>query len=187
MLSYASVTATVKTDQTTAYYSIFDSPLGSLWVAATKKGVCALTYACPEEEFVERLAKRGLRGVRSPEELQPFVTELKEYFTGQRTEFGVPLDLTGMGDFQRDVLLSVQSVPGGETVSYGELAHRIGHPGAARAVGNALATNPIPVLLPCHRVVRKDGAIGEYALRTLDSVDGRAMKRALLKIEGWVN
>src|SRR3990170_3876093 len=102
--------------------------------------------------------------------------ELAEYLAGRRTFFAVPLDLAGLPSFQRRVLAAARRIPFGATASYAELARRIGRPRAARAVGNALGANPVPVLVPCHRVVRGDGTWGPYAF-------GGAMKTALLRLE----
>ena len=102
--------------------------------------------------------------------------ELAEYLAGRRTFFSVPVDLGGLPPFQRRVLAAARRIPFGATVSYAELARRIGRPRAARAVGNALGANPVPVLVPCHRVIRGDGTWGRYAF-------GGAMKTALLRLE----
>ena len=102
--------------------------------------------------------------------------ELREYLAGRRTFFAVPVDLDGLPEFQAAVLAHAARVPFGEVVSYATLAQRIGHPRAARAVGNALARNPVPVIVPCHRVVREDGSWGHYAF-------GHAMKTLLLGLE----
>ena len=102
--------------------------------------------------------------------------ELREYLAGRRTFFAVPVDLDGVPEFQATVLAHAARVPFGEVVSYATLAQRIGHPRAARAVGNALGRNPVPVIVPCHRVVRGDGSWGHYAF-------GHAMKTLLLTLE----
>jgi O-6-methylguanine DNA methyltransferase len=102
--------------------------------------------------------------------------ELREYFAGQRAFFSVPVDLAGVPDFQGRVLREALRIPFGEIESYAALARRIDHPRAARAVGNALGANPVPIIVPCHRVVRDDGTWGHYAF-------GGAMKTALLDLE----
>jgi methylated-DNA-[protein]-cysteine S-methyltransferase len=99
-----------------------------------------------------------------------------EYLAGRRTYFSVPVDLEGLGEFQARVLAQAARIPYGETASYAELARRIRHPRASRAVGNALGANPVPIVIPCHRVIRGDGTWGHYAF-------GGAMKTALLKLE----
>jgi len=102
--------------------------------------------------------------------------ELREYLAGRRTFFTVAVDLGGVGDFQSRVLAEALRIPFGEVDSYSALARRVGHPRAARAVGNALGANPVPVIVPCHRIVRGDGTWGHYAF-------GGAMKTQLLRLE----
>lgn len=102
--------------------------------------------------------------------------ELREYLAGRRTFFTVAVDLGGVGDFQARVLAEASRIPFGEVDSYSALAGRVGHPRAARAVGNALGANPVPVIVPCHRIVRGDGTWGHYAF-------GGAMKTQLLRLE----
>jgi O-6-methylguanine DNA methyltransferase len=113
------------------------------------------------------------RGRRHVEQAR---TELAEYLSGRRTFFTVPVDLAGVAEFQDRVLAEARRIPFGEVASYAALAHRIGHPKAARAVGNALGANPVPVLVPCHRVIRGDGTWGHYAF-------GPALKTRLLALE----
>ena len=102
--------------------------------------------------------------------------ELHEYFSGHRTFFTVPVDLAGVGEFQARVLAEASRIPFGEVDSYAALARRVGHPRAARAVGNALGANPVPVIVPCHRIIRGDGTWGHYAF-------GGEMKTQLLRLE----
>jgi O-6-methylguanine DNA methyltransferase len=102
--------------------------------------------------------------------------ELEEYLAGHRAFFTVPIDLAQVPEFQADVLAEAARIPFGETRSYAELARRIGHPSAARAVGNALGGNPVPILVPCHRVIRGDGTWGHY-------VFGGDLKTRLLTLE----
>ena len=102
--------------------------------------------------------------------------ELHEYFAGHRTFFTVPVDLAGVGEFQAHVLAEALRIPFGEVDSYAALARRVGHPRAARAVGNALGANPVPVIVPCHRIIRGDGTWGHYAF-------GGEMKTQLLRLE----
>lgn len=103
--------------------------------------------------------------------------QIADYFTGERREFTIPLDLSSASDFTRRVLEATAVIPWGETRTYGEIAAAIGMPGATQAVGNALGVNPIPIVIPCHRVVRADGSMGWFT-------GGPAIKRALLAIEG---
>lgn len=113
-----------------------------------------------------------------PRHLEETVSQLEEYFAGDRTEFDLPLEVEGT-EFQRDVWFALSEIPYGKTVSYGELAEMVGHPKAFRAVGQANGSNPIPIILPCHRVIASGGAIGGYG-------GGLPMKRELLALEGVV-
>lgn len=103
--------------------------------------------------------------------------QLREYFAGERREFDVPLDLHGVTPFRAEVLRELSKVPYGETTTYAELARAAGNPKAVRAVGSACATNPLPILIPCHRVLRADGSLGGYR-------GGTEAKRFLLRLEG---
>ena len=121
---------------------------------------------------------RGVRGAsaRARVHAERARQELREYLAGRRTFFTVAVDLAGVADFQARVLAEASRVPFGEVDSYAALARRVGHPRAARAVGNALGANPVPVIVPCHRIVRGDGTWGHYAF-------GGAMKTQLLRLE----
>jgi methylated-DNA-[protein]-cysteine S-methyltransferase len=155
-----------------------DSPLGQLLLAATPRGLCAISYEPEAHAALDALASRfGPRvlGARAP--LAPAERALDEYFAGRRTAFDLPLDLGGLPPFQLEILREPARVPFGQTVTYGTLAARAGHPGAARAVGGAMNRNPIPIVLPCHRVVGASGALVGYA-------GGLERKRTLLALEG---
>jgi len=114
--------------------------------------------------------------LHAPARLAPAARQLEEYFSGHRTAFDLPLDLRLSGGFRRDVLTRLREVAYGTTASYASLAAAAGSPRAVRAVGTACATNPLPVVVPCHRVVRSDGALGGY-------VGGAEAKRTLLTLE----
>ena len=133
---------------------------------ATERGVSRLVYGRGREVA----AGRGRRHVEQAR------VELGEYLAGRRTFFTVPVDLGGVAAFQDQVLAEARRIPFGAVSSYAALARRIGHPQAARAVGNALGANPVPVLVPCHRVIRGDGTWGHYAF-------GAALKTRLLALE----
>jgi O-6-methylguanine DNA methyltransferase len=135
-------------------------------IEATERGVRRLTYG----RGGEATTPGGRRHAARARE------ELREYLAGQRTFFSVPVDLAGIGDFQARVLAEAARIPYGETASYAELARRIDHPRASRAVGNALGANPVPIVIPCHRIIRGDGSWGHYAF-------GGGMKTALLTLE----
>jgi methylated-DNA-[protein]-cysteine S-methyltransferase len=135
-------------------------------IVADDRGVRRLTYGRGGDETT----RAGARYAAQARE------ELEEYLAGRRTFFAVPVDLSGIGEFQAKVLREAARIPYGGTTSYAELAKRIGHPKASRAVGNALGANPVPVLVPCHRIIRGDGSWGHYAF-------GAPMKTALLSLE----
>jgi methylated-DNA-[protein]-cysteine S-methyltransferase len=158
-------------------YDLTDSPVGPLLVAASARGLCRITFEPDAEREREALARAfGARVLRSPKPVEPVRRELDDYFEGRRTEFDLPVDVTPLPAFQRLVLEELARVPYGETATYGGLAARVGNPRAARAVGGALNRNPIPIVLPCHRVVGASGQLVGYA-------GGLERKRALLDLE----
>lgn len=156
-----------------AAYDVVESPVGSLLLAATDLGICRISYA-PEPDALA--AVLGPRLLRVPSRLAEARRQLDEYFAGERQEFDLPVDLR-VPAFQQQVLRELARVPFGALATYGELARRIGKPRAARAVGGALNRNPVPIVLPCHRVVGAGGALVGYA-------GGLDRKRALLALEG---
>lgn len=159
-------------------YRTVDSPVGSLLLAATERGLVRVAYACEDHSAVlSTLAARvSPRILRAPRRLDLVAVELDEYFSGRRQLFDQPIDLQLARGFRRTVLEHLRSVEYGRTASYGALATASGSSGAVRAVGSACATNPLPVVVPCHRIVRSDGSIGQY-------VGGVDAKQALLTLE----
>jgi methylated-DNA-[protein]-cysteine S-methyltransferase len=162
------------------YDHVLDSPIGAFFVGVSERGVVALSFAESEDRFRDWLQHR-VRAivVREPSKLREVVSQVLDYLEGRRKSFAFEYDLRSLTPFQRSVLTTVQDVPRGEYLTYGELARRIGKPGAARAVGQALGNNPIPVLIPCHRVLASDGSLGGYSGR-----GGVRTKEALLRLEG---
>ena len=159
-------------------YDLTDSPVGTLLVAATEAGLCRIDFDPEPERAVEALAREfGVRVLRASRPLDEARRELDEYFTGHRHAFRLDVDLRPLPAFQRLVLTELARVPYGRTDTYGGLAARVGKPRAARAVGGALNKNPVPIILPCHRVVGADGRLVGYA-------GGLERKRALLALEG---
>jgi methylated-DNA-[protein]-cysteine S-methyltransferase len=159
-------------------FDVFDSPVGALLVAATPRGVCRISYDADPEAQAERLARAyGLRVLRAPRAVDEVKRELDEYFDGKREAFDLSLDLTGAAEFTRDVLGELARVPFGEVTTYGHLAAQVGRPRAARAVGTVMNRNPIPIVLPCHRVVGSSGSLVGYA-------GGLDRKEQLLRLEG---
>lgn len=162
-----------------AHYGKMDSPIGPLLIAVTGDGVCEIEFgrSTTLPAFLGRLTHRGFDPVLGQQAIEPVVGQLSEYFQGRRNTFDVPVDYSGLTSFARDVLQATARVPFGGVATYSEIARRIGNPGASRAVGNALGRNPIPVILPCHRVVPADHSIGKYT-------GGVDIKVKLLSLEG---
>lgn len=146
-------------------YRVVDSPFGDLLVAATPAGLVRVAFSSEGHgEVLESLALLlSPRLLYAPALLDEVARELSEYFEGRRREFGITVDLALSLGFRRQVLQRLRGVAYGRTVSYGALAAEVGSPRAARAVGSACATNPVPVVVPCHRVVRSDGSVGRYS------------------------
>lgn len=159
-------------------YTTTDSPLGPLLLAATSTGLVRLAYRSEDHDAVlSRLADRiSPRVLHAPQRLDPVRRQLDEYFAGARRRFEVPLDMQLSTPFRRTVLAATAALPYGTTASYGQIAAAVGNPAAVRATGTALATNPVPIVVPCHRILRGDGALGGY-------VGGAPAKRALLDLE----
>ena len=146
-------------------YAVADSPIGRLLVAATDAGLVRLAFEREDDDAIlQDLATRiAPRVVASPKRLDEVRRELDEYFEGRRDHFEVPLDWRLSSGFRKTVLEHLcADVPYGRTVSYLELATIVGNPKASRAVGTAMATNPIPIVVPCHRVLRTGGSLGGY-------------------------
>jgi methylated-DNA-[protein]-cysteine S-methyltransferase len=162
-----------------AGYDIVESPLGPLLVAATDRGLLRVSFAGrdadAELESIARVA--GPRVLRAPRAVEAAQRELDEYFAGRRREFDLPVDLRGVSPFGVTVLGELAKVPYGHTATYGELATRAGRPKAARAVGMVMNRNPVPVVLPCHRIVGASGSLVGYG-------GGLDRKIALLRLEG---
>jgi len=163
------------------YYDVIEAPLvGRLLVAVSERGLFALAFGGTEAAFIERLARHGRTTVvHDARRVAPAAEQLRRYLSGQQPGIELAVDMSAMTDFQRLVLGAVRRVPPGEHITYGELARRIGRPRAARAVGRALGSNPIPIVIPCHRVLAADGSLGGYSGR-----GGVRTKRALLQLEG---
>lgn len=159
-------------------YRTIDSPLGALLLAATDRGLVRVAYACEDHDAVlERLADQvSPRVLRAPARLDRVAAEIDEYFGGRRRTFDLRLDLRLSHGFRRTVLAHLPEIGYGQTASYATVAAAAGSPRAVRAVGTACATNPLPIVVPCHRVVRADGSIGRY-------LGGLDAKRTLLTLE----
>ena len=159
-------------------FVVTESPLGLIWVWAVPQGVCGLGFGDqPSAREVRRLARYGIATPRRgpTEVLTRACQELTEYFRGERYEFDLPLDLRGT-PFQHSVWWEIHAIPYGKTVTYGEIALRVGRPRAYQAVGQAVGANPVAIVVPCHRVVGADGKLTGYG-------GGVDRKAALLELE----
>ena len=157
-------------------YDVAESPVGDLLVAATDRGLCRIAYR-PEAALDELASDFGARVLRLPKRLDQVRRELDEYFDGRRQAFDLSVDLREVTPFTERVLTELSRVPFGQTATYSDLATRAGNPKAARAVGMTMNRNPIPIVLPCHRVIGADGSLVGYA-------GGLERKVALLTLEG---
>lgn len=164
-----------------AYYGIFDSGLGVIGIASTEKGVCKIALPAESREgFFEWLRTHfGPQNViEDKSKNEGVLAELESYLAGELREFRSPLDPQGT-EFQMKVWREVRAIPYGTTRSYQDIAERIGHPRAYRAVGTANGANPIPIIVPCHRVIGQNGSLTGYG-------GGLAMKERLLRLEGAI-
>jgi len=159
-----------------AAFDLADTPIGTLLVAATDRGLCQISFDA--DRGLDELSRTfGPRVLRVPRKIDPARRELDEYFEGRRTAFELPLDVSHVAEFNRVVLDRLALVPYGQVTTYGTLAAEVGHPRAARAVGGVMNRNPIPIVLPCHRVIGASGSLTGYG-------GGLHRKRALLELEG---
>ncbi len=159
-------------------YRTLDTPVGTLLLAATEAGLIRVAYPVEgHDQVLQSLAARiSPRVLRAPRRLDAAAREIDEYFAGQRRAFDLPLDYRLATGFRRKVLTRLPGIGYGHTASYATVAADVGSPRAFRAVGTACATNPLPVVLPCHRVIRSDGDLGSYR-------GGPAVKQFLLNLE----
>ena len=158
------------------------TPLGDLWLAVSDLGLVAVEWSQSQAEFEAYLTKRFKRPeAHNPDKVKDAARELREYLSSNRRQFTLPIDWSVMRPFQQEVLKLTFAIPYGETRAYGELAAHIGRPRAARAVGRAEATNPMPLVIPCHRVIGADGKLHGYG-----GGEGLPTKEWLLKMEGAV-
>lgn len=158
-------------------YTTIESPIGELFLAATGTGVVRIAFETASWDSVLAELKRKVGSPQEdPRALAGAITELNEYFAGERREFTVAIDMQLAHGFRHTALNRLREIPYGETESYAEVAEAAGSPRAMRAVGSACANNPIPLIIPCHRVVRSDGSLGGYG-------GGLHIKEDLLALE----
>ena len=160
-------------------YGFMGSPVGDILLGVSDEGVAEISYLAENDLYdtLRELETRGFLVYERQDAVNPVADQLQAYFEHQRQDFAVPVDLTGVTDFTQRVLHSAKHIPYGKVWTYGDVARAIGQPRASRAVGNALGRNPIPVIIPCHRVILSSGAMGWYT-------GGPEIKRKLLGIEG---
>lgn len=155
-------------------------PFGVLWLSATPHGLSRVERVDEQAAPPDPRGADGAADMRAAtEHLRIAVTEIRDYIAGRLSQFGVVLDLSGVDGFTRDVLNACRRIPYGRVATYSEVAAQTGRPAAARAVGNALHVNPVCIVVPCHRVVPRQGGLGGYG-------GGVAMKEHLLRLEGVV-
>lgn len=155
------------------------SVLGPVWVAVTPTGLAALDIQVGREHFIKDLKKRGFMDISEDSEMSvEAASQVADYLEGKRRSFDFPIDWDVLRPFQRQVLQSTYAIPYGQTATYAEIAVRVGKPRAARAVGRAEATNPMPLVIPCHRVLGSDGKLHGYG-----AANGLETKAWLLRME----
>ncbi len=158
-------------------YRTLDTAIGRLLLASTPRGLVRVAFLSGGEDVLATLAERiSPRILHAPARLDVAATEIEEYLAGRRTEFDLPLDLRLAEGFRRQVIEHLREIGYGRRESYATVAAAVGSPKAVRAVGSACARNPLPLVIPCHRVVRTDGSFGQYA-------GGMAAKATLLELE----
>ena len=165
----------------TIYFSsLKDTPIGEIWLASSERGLVAVEWETNRSKLLDYLTRRLKSSVEEdPRRLTHTASELREYLEGKRRRFTIAIDWSLMRPFQREALLATFAIPYGQTSTYGEIAMQIGRPRAARAIGRAEATNPMPLVIPCHRVLGADGKLRGYG-------GGLEIKKWLLQLEGAV-
>lgn len=162
------------------FTQIEDTPFGDIWVASSEIGLVAVEYDLDESEFLEKIqAFTSGRMVSNSDGNSDVVSKIRAYLEAEATHLEIPVDLSLVSEFRRKVLEATAKIERGQVVTYAEIAKQIGKPKAFRAVGQALRYNPIPIVIPCHRVIASDGTLGGYA-----GAMGDARKIRLLKLEG---
>jgi methylated-DNA-[protein]-cysteine S-methyltransferase len=158
-----------------------ETPMGWMWVAVSDRGLAAVAFKAEPEALADALMRRGFSPVTiSPEQAGPAARQVEEFLQGERLAFDLPVDLRGLPAFQQRVLQATLAVPRGQVRTYAEIASTVGSPKAARAVGRAEATNPIPLVVPCHRIVGSGGGLHGYG-----GPGGIPTKIWLLNLEGF--
>lgn len=161
------------------YYDGISSPVGEIWIASSEQGLVKIDFPSSEEHFLTDLRKfTPSKPIRDARKFAIIERMLEEYFRGEKVSFDIPLDLRGT-EFQKEVWRAIYKIPYGRLSSYSRVAEEIGRPRAVRAVGKAVGANPLPIVIPCHRIIRADGSLGGYG-------GGIDLKLYLLSIEGFI-
>ena len=156
------------------------TPIGDLWLACSERGLVAVHWGNEREKLLKYITRRLKAPVEeNPRRLERASSQIREYLDGDRKRFTIQIDWSLLRSFQREALLATFAIPYGQTTTYGELAQQLGRPRAARAIGRAEATNPMPLVIPCHRVLGADGKLRGYG-------GGLEIKKWLLQMEGAV-
>jgi methylated-DNA-[protein]-cysteine S-methyltransferase len=165
----------------TIYYGkMTETPVGDLWLACSERGLVAVEWDSAREKLLAYLTRRLKSPVEEdPRRLERATRQLREYLDGTRKQFNIQIDWSLLRSFQREALLATFAIPYGHTTTYGDLAQQLGRPRSARAIGRAEATNPMPIIIPCHRVLGADGKLRGYG-------GGLHVKKWLLQLEGAV-
>jgi methylated-DNA-[protein]-cysteine S-methyltransferase len=165
----------------TIYFSsLEDTPIGEIWLARSLHGLVAVEWESNRSKLLNFITRRlKFSAEENPQQIEPIAEQLRAYLNGERRRFSIPIDWSFMRPFQKKALAATFAIPYGQTATYGEIAAKIGHPRAARAIGRAEATNPMPLVIPCHRVLGSDGKLRGYG-------GGLAIKKWLLQMEGAV-
>ena len=162
------------------FTSLHHELVGSIFLAIRCDKLIAVDFGISQEAFFGHIDRTfGQAPYSDPTEFELMAEQIKDYLNGERTNFEIPIDLSSLTNFQRQVLLATLQIPRGQIVTYGEIARRIGNPKSMRAVGQALGRNPIPIVIPCHRVIASNGSLGGYS-----GGGGLETKAKLLQLEG---
>jgi methylated-DNA-[protein]-cysteine S-methyltransferase len=158
----------------------YETPIGPVWVALSERGLVAVELSDEPEYLIRLLPKLGYqRVVSDPKKTKTALKHIREYLSGDRRDFEIPIDWSGLTPFQEKALRATYEIPYGQVTTYGEIASQLGNPKGARAVGRAEATNPMPLVIPCHRVLGADGGLHGYG-----AGKGLETKAWLLELEG---
>ena len=163
------------------YYDLIpDTPIGPVYLAANDKGLVSVDFGVTKAQFFASLQKNfGVIPTYAPEKLSNIQYQISNYLTNRQTNLSIPFDISSLTPFQQQVLLAALQIPRGQVYTYADIARKIGNPKAVRAVGQALGRNPVPIVIPCHRVIAANGKLGGYS-----GGGGLATKRKLLVLEG---